>query len=107
MDIMWHISGKEQVCWQVSVGRINTPELSGADLEEDKVDMVVIGRGQLADLNSATRQIRKREDIVTCVGCDQGCYDGFSNLDMPTSHNKSEKSGGGTYLETNLKSWFL
>ena len=68
----------------VGVGRINTPELAEQILEEDKVDMVVIGRGQLADPQFCNKAREgRREDIVACVGCDQGCYDGFSNLDMP------------------------
>ena len=33
----------------IGVGRINTPELAEKILEEDKVDMVVMGRAQLAD----------------------------------------------------------
>ena len=75
---------KETGMLTVGVGRINTPELAEQILEEDKVDMVVIGRGQLADPEFCNKaKSGKREDIVTCVGCDQGCYDGFSNLDMP------------------------
>lgn len=68
----------------IGVGRINTPELAEQILEEDKVDMVVIGRGQLADAAFCNKAREGRRcDIVSCVGCDQGCYDGFSNLDMP------------------------
>ena len=33
----------------IGVGRINTPELAEKILEEDQVDMVVMGRAQLAD----------------------------------------------------------
>lgn len=68
----------------VGVGRINTPELAEEILEQDKVDMVVIGRGQLADAEFCNKAREgRRDDIVYCVGCDQGCYDGFANLDMP------------------------
>ena len=65
----------------VAVGRINTPELAESILEEGKADMVVMGRAQLADpefLNKA--QAGRTEDIVYCVACNQGCYDGFCDL---------------------------
>lgn len=25
----------------------------------------------------------KLDEITYCVGCDQGCYDGFENMDVP------------------------
>jgi len=65
----------------VAVGRINTPELAENILEQGKADMVVMGRAQLADpefLNKAREG--RTEDIVYCVGCNQGCYDGFCDL---------------------------
>lgn len=65
----------------VAVGRINTPELAESILEQGKADMVVMGRAQLADpefLNKAWEG--RTEDIVYCVGCNQGCYDGFCDL---------------------------
>lgn len=75
---------KETGMLTIGVGRINTPELAEQILEEDKVDMVVIGRGQLADPEFCNKAREGRtQDIVTCVGCNQGCYDGFSNLEMP------------------------
>lgn len=75
---------KETGMLTIGVGRINTPELAEEILEQDKTDMVVIGRGQLADPDFCKKaQAGQRDDIVYCVGCDQGCYDGFSNLDMP------------------------
>ena len=47
--------------------------------------MVVVGRGQLADpefRNKANLQVKKNT-IVKCVGCNQGCYDGFVNPEAP------------------------
>ncbi len=68
----------------IGVGRINTPELAEKYLEEDKVDMVVLGRAQLVDpefLNKA--KAGNVEDIDYCVGCDQGCLDGFADVSFP------------------------
>ncbi|MDO5100911.1 MAG: FAD-dependent oxidoreductase [Eubacteriales bacterium] len=65
----------------IGVGRINTPTLAERYLAEGKVDMVVFGRAQLADpefLNKA--KAGNLEDIDYCVGCDQGCLDGFADM---------------------------
>ncbi len=65
----------------IGVGRINTAELAEKILAEDKVDMVVMGRAQLADPEFANKaQQGKTEEIVHCVGCNQGCYDGFCDV---------------------------
>lgn len=75
---------KETGMLTVGVGRINTPELAEKILEEDKVDLVVIGRAQLADPDFCVKaQNGDTEDIDYCVGCNQGCYDGFENVDSP------------------------
>lgn len=67
----------------IGVGRINTPELAEKILEEDKVDMVVMGRAQLADPEFCKKaEAGEIDDIDYCVGCNQGCYDGFENMDM-------------------------
>lgn len=68
----------------MGVGRINTPALAEKYLSEDKVDMVVMGRAQLADpefMNKA--KAGNLEDIDYCVGCDQGCLDGFADTNCP------------------------
>ena len=71
----------------VGVGRINTPELAERILEEDKVDMVVMGRAQLADPEFCSKaKSGNIDDIDYCVGCNQGCYDGFESQDSPVSH---------------------
>ncbi|MEG0508052.1 MAG: FAD-dependent oxidoreductase [Eubacterium sp.] len=65
----------------VGVGRINTAELAENILSDDKVDMVVMGRAQLADPEFANKaQSGKVDDIIHCVGCNQGCYDGFCDV---------------------------
>ena len=46
--------------------------------------MVVLGRAQLADPEFCNKaQAGNVEDIDYCVGCNQGCYDGFENADSP------------------------
>ena len=75
---------KETGMLTIGVGRINTAQLAEKYLSEDKVDLVVMGRAQLADpefLNKAREN--KLEDIDYCVGCDQGCLDGFADPDCP------------------------
>ena len=43
--------------------------------------MVVMGRAQLADPEFCNKAREGRtEDIIHCVGCNQGCYDGFCDL---------------------------
>ncbi|MEG1383730.1 MAG: NAD(P)/FAD-dependent oxidoreductase [Oscillospiraceae bacterium] len=65
----------------VAVGRINAAEQAEEILEQDKADMVVMGRAQLADPEFANKAKAGRvDDIVHCVGCDQGCYDGFCDV---------------------------
>ncbi|WP_438432078.1 bile acid Fe-S flavoenzyme BaiCD [Gorillibacterium sp. sgz500922] len=68
----------------VAVGRINDPAQAEAILASGQADMVVIGRGQLADPEFCNKaQSGREESIVRCVGCNQGCYDGFVSTEMP------------------------
>lgn len=68
----------------VAVGRINDPLQAETILSEDKADMVVIGRAQLADPEFCNKAKEGKEgSIVCCVGCNQGCYDGFVSTEMP------------------------
>ncbi|HCL51434.1 MAG TPA: hypothetical protein DHW76_10600, partial [Clostridiaceae bacterium] len=75
---------KETGMFTIGVGRINDPAQAEEILSSGKVDMVVIGRGQLADpmfCNKAKEG--KVDDIVRCVGCNQGCYDSCENVKAP------------------------
>lgn len=75
---------KETGMLTVGVGRINIPSLAESYLEEDKVDMVVMGRAQLADPDFCNKAKAGDLDHITyCIGCDQGCYDYFENTDTP------------------------
>ena len=65
----------------VGVGRINTAALAEEILAEEKVDLVVMGRAQLADPEFVNKAQQGRVDeIVHCVSCNQGCYDGFCDV---------------------------
>ncbi|EOS38366.1 hypothetical protein C808_02567 [Lachnospiraceae bacterium M18-1] len=75
---------KETNMLTIGVGRINTAELAEQILEEDKVDMVVMGRAQLADPDFCNKaKSGQVEEIDYCVGCDQGCLDGFADTECP------------------------
>ncbi|MDY8023272.1 FAD-dependent oxidoreductase [Paenibacillus polymyxa] len=68
----------------VAVGRINDPAQADEILSGDKADMIVIGRAQLADPEFCNKaQAGEAESIVRCVGCNQGCYDGFVSTEIP------------------------
>ena len=72
---------KETGMLTIGVGRINHEDFAEELLAKDKVDMVVMGRAQLADPDFVTKLMDERpEDIVHCVGCNQGCYDGFTDV---------------------------
>lgn len=68
----------------VAVGRINDPEQADEIIRSGKADMVVIGRAQLADSEFCNKAMKGEVDqIVRCVGCNQGCYDGYASPDVP------------------------
>lgn len=59
-------------------GRVNTPGLAERILEEDKADLVVMARAQLADPDFCNKAKNgELTSIKYCIGCDQGCYDYF------------------------------
>lgn len=59
-------------------GRINTPQFAQALLQQDKADLVVMARAQLADPEFCRKaKAGQLNAIKYCLGCDQGCYDRF------------------------------
>lgn len=75
---------KETGMLTVAVGRINDPAQAEEILESNKADMVVMGRAQLADPEFCNKAMEGKVDsIVSCIGCNQGCYDGFVSEDVP------------------------
>ncbi len=72
---------KETNMLTIGVGRINHADFAESLLAQDKVDMVVMGRAQLADPQFVNKAKAGRIcDITHCVGCNQGCYDGFTDV---------------------------
>lgn len=60
----------------VVAGRLNDAKLIESIVEEDKADMVAIGRGIIADEDLIIKIREHRyEDIKYCVACNQGCID--------------------------------
>lgn len=66
-------------------GRINTPEYAEQILQEDKADLIVMARAQLADPDFCNKaQEGRLNDIRYCIGCNQECYDYFAaSLSVP------------------------
>lgn len=68
----------------IAVGRINDPEQADEIIRNNRADMVVIGRAQLADAEFCNKaKAGNVDDIIRCVGCNQGCYDAFVSPDVP------------------------
>ena len=60
----------------IAVGRINDPILAEKILDDNKADFVAIGRAQLADPEFSNKARENRfDEIVRCIGCNQGCFD--------------------------------
>lgn len=75
---------KETGMLTVAVGRINDPGQADDIISSGQADMVVIGRGQLADADFCNKALEGRaSSIVKCVGCNQGCFDGYVSPDVP------------------------
>lgn len=68
----------------MGVGRINDPAQAESYLEADKVDLIAMGRAHLADPDFCNKAKAGEDDgIVRCIGCNQGCYDGFADKSRP------------------------
>lgn len=66
----------------IGVGRINSPDQAEEIIAGGKVDMVVIGRGQIADPEFCNKSKSGDEDkIIRCIACNQGCVDRFMGRD--------------------------
>ena len=60
----------------IGVGRIVDPALADQLIREGKIDMVAVGRAQLADPEWCNKSMEGREaEIRRCIGCTEGCYD--------------------------------
>lgn len=76
----------------ITVGRINDPIFAEKILDENKADFVGVGRAQLADAEFCNKAKENRfDEIVKCVGCNQGCFDMYlvPNQDISCLRNPS------------------
>ncbi len=75
---------KETGLITVGVGRINDPAQAEGYIASGLVDMVDIGRAQMADPEFCRKAREGRvEDIVRCIGCLEGCFDRCMSPDYP------------------------
>jgi len=71
---------KETGMITMPTGRINTPQLAESILEADKADLIVMARAQLADPEFCNKAKNGEiSSIKYCIGCNQGCYDYFTD----------------------------
>lgn len=62
-------------------GRINTPWYAEEILASDQADLIAMARAQLGDPEFCNKAKEgKISSIKYCIGCDQGCYDYFTDL---------------------------
>jgi len=77
----------------IAVGRINSPEQADEIIASGKADMVVIGRGQIADPEFCNKAYAGDTDsIIRCIACNQGCVDRFmgpENMGLSCLRNPS------------------
>ena len=77
----------------IAVGRINSPDQAEEIIARGKADMVVIGRGQIADPEFCNKAYAGDADkIIRCIACNQGCVDRFmspGNLAISCLRNPS------------------
>lgn len=62
----------------VGVGKLGYPDLAEQALREGDCDMVMLGRPLLADPDWCNKAYAGRvEDIIPCIGCQEGCLNEF------------------------------
>ena len=66
----------------IASGRINSPELAEAILQDGSADLIAVGRGLLSDPEFAKKCTEDRDEpIRKCIGCNQGCIDRYRRFD--------------------------
>ncbi len=56
----------------IAVGRIRTPELANQILEEDKANLISMGRALIADPDLPIKALQERtEEIIPCISCNR------------------------------------
>ncbi len=78
----------------VAALRINDPEMADRLIGEGKADFVAVGRGQLADPEFCNKaKAGALDDIIKCIGCNQGCADRLFNERKPISCLRNPLTG--------------
>jgi 2,4-dienoyl-CoA reductase (NADPH2) len=76
-----------------SSNRINYPELAEQVLMAGKADAICIGRGLIADPYLPMKaQKGESQDIMNCIGCNQGCFDNVFRM-MPVTCLRNARAG--------------
>ncbi|MGB4189584.1 MAG: FAD-dependent oxidoreductase [Syntrophales bacterium] len=66
----------------ISCNRINDPALAESIIRDGRADMVGLARALLADPEFPVKAMTGRtEEIVPCIGCNQGCLDRIFNME--------------------------
>ena len=82
----------------IGVGRVNDPQLADTMIAEGKIDMIAIGRAQIVDPDFITKAKEGRvEDILRCIGCNQGCYD-YCTMEKPITCLRNPEVGKEAYF---------
>lgn len=62
----------------VAVGKLGYPDLAEGALRDNKCDMIMLGRPLLADPDWPNKVFKGEvEDIIPCIGCQEGCINEF------------------------------
>ena len=78
----------------VAALRINDPEMADKLIGEGKADFVAVGRGQLADPEFCNKAKEGAfDDIIKCIGCNQGCADRLFTERKPISCLRNPMTG--------------
>ena len=78
----------------VAALRINDPEMADQVIAQGKADFVAVGRGQLADPEFCNKaKAGAIDDIIKCIGCNQGCADRLFTERKPISCLRNPLTG--------------
>jgi 2,4-dienoyl-CoA reductase-like NADH-dependent reductase (Old Yellow Enzyme family)/thioredoxin reductase len=74
--------------------RINDPVYADRIIAEGKADFIAVGRGQLADPDFCNKaKAGDFEEIIKCIGCNQGCADRLFVEGKPISCLRNPSTG--------------
>lgn len=93
----------------LAVGRINRPGMAEQIISSGKADLVAMSRAQLADPDFCSKaKAGKVDEIRYCIGCNQGCNDGFTDFPFITCLRNPfvGREGSGSSPRQSAKSAF-